>query len=72
MVKIKIDLDKETEEKLKSFTQSKNISPNEWIIEIIQEKLADEWPAAVINLVGAWKDIPDIAEIRQDINQNHP
>ena len=65
MAQITIYLDKETEEKMRTYTKSKAISQSQWIASLIREKLRTEWPEGVISLAGAWQDFPSVEEIRK-------
>jgi hypothetical protein len=62
---ITIYLDSELEKKMRAYVKSTHISQSKWIANIIEEKINNEWPESVINLAGAWKDIPTAEEIRQ-------
>ncbi|HID52880.1 MAG TPA: CopG family transcriptional regulator [Anaerolineae bacterium] len=54
MSQITVYLDKETEEKLQSLTESLDISPS-------------EWPESVISLAGIWADFPTAEAIRANL-----
>jgi hypothetical protein len=62
---ITIYLDSELEKRMRAYVKSTHISQSKWIANIIEEKINNEWPESVINLAGAWKDIPTAEEIRQ-------
>ena len=66
MAQVTIYLDKDTEEKMKEYTKSKDISQSQWIAGLIREKLLTEWPEEVIALAGAWKDFPSQEELRAE------
>lgn len=70
MKEITIYLDKETEEKLYAFIERKQIPQNEWIVTLIQEKLASEWPESVVTLAGAWQDSPEVKKIHADLSED--
>ena len=70
MAQVTIYLDKETEEKMRAFTKSKQISQSQWIASLIREKLQTEWPDAVAALSGAWGDFPSAKELRADLGQD--
>ncbi len=65
MAQVTIYLDLETKEKMKVYTQSKNISQSQWIADIIREKLQSEWPNQIAALAGAWEDFPSLEDIRK-------
>lgn len=70
MAQVTIYLDKDTEEKMRIYTKSKNISQSKWIAGLIREKLLTEWPDEVVALAGAWKDFPSQEELRAEIGQD--
>ena len=70
MAQVTIYLDKDTEERLRKYTRSKDISQSQWIAGLIREKLQSEWPQEVIDLAGAWKDFPLQEEIRAGMGQD--
>ena len=65
MGQITIYVDAETETKMRLITKSMQISQSKWISNLIKEKIRDDWPKSVIELAGAWKDLPTIEEIRE-------
>ena len=69
MAQVTIYLDGETEELMKAAVLESNMSQSKWIAEAIRERVRtrNEWPAAVIELAGAYPDFPSLEEIR-----NHP
>lgn len=64
MKKVTIYLDRETYDKLQTYTKSRGIFQSRWIAELIREKLVVVWPAEVVALAGAWKDFPSLEELR--------
>jgi hypothetical protein len=65
MAQVTIYLDPETKEKMKAYTESKNISQSQWVADIIREKLQSEWPNQIAALAGAWEDFPSLEDIRK-------
>lgn len=70
MGQVTIYLDKETEEKMRSFVKSQRLSQSKWIASLIREKLKNEWPDSVVALSGAWEDFPSAEEIRARMGQD--
>jgi len=66
MGQITIYLDDETEARMRASAEAIHLSNSKWIAQVIQEKLADEWPPEIKNLAGAWADFPSLEEIRAD------
>lgn len=64
MGQITIYLDAETERKMKMATRSARMSRSKWIAGLIEERLAGEWPLEVVELAGAWPDLPSAEELR--------
>jgi hypothetical protein len=65
MGQITIYLDPELETKMRTAVKSRHISQSKWIATLIDEKLKNDWPESVIQLAGAWKDLPTAEEIRR-------
>lgn len=57
-------MDPETENKLASIVKQSGVSKSKWIVELIKEKTAHSWPAHIVKLAGAWKDLPTAEELR--------
>lgn len=64
MGQITIYLDDDIVSKIRSAAKSMNMSQSKWIADLIKEKVANEWPKSVIELAGAWEDLPSVEEIR--------
>ncbi len=67
-----LELDAATETKIKSAARSVGLQPNQWVMQLIQEKTASPWPEAVKALAGAWKDFPTAEEIRATSGNDSP
>jgi hypothetical protein len=65
MGQVTIYLDSETETKMRAVVKSTRLSQSKWIANLIEEKIKNDWPESVIQLTGAWKDFPNIEEIRR-------
>lgn len=64
MGQVTIYLEEEVEQKMVAAAKSAHLSKSKWIAQLIQEKVANEWPASVIEMPGSWSDFPDLNEIR--------
>jgi hypothetical protein len=62
---ITIYIDSEIEKKMRAVVKSTRLSQSKWIANLIEEKIRNSWPQSVIELAGAWKDLPTAEEIRQ-------
>ena len=43
------------------------LSKSKWISDLIKQKTAGTWPESIVELAGAWKDLPTAEEIRKDL-----
>lgn len=66
MGQVTIYLEKEVEQKMVAAAKSAHLSKSKWIAKVIQEKVANEWPQSIVNMVGSWESFPDIRDIRSD------
>ena len=66
MGQITIYLDSETEKKMINTIKKSGKSKSKWVAELIREKTAGSWPENIINLAGAWSDLPTAEEIRRE------
>lgn len=65
MKHIKINLNPELESKMRTFAKARHLSQSKWVEKLIEEKVKNEWPESIIKLAGAWKDFPDLDDIRR-------
>jgi len=72
MGQVTIYLDDDLERKMVDAAKSCNLSKSKWIANLIQEKVAKDWPDAVIYLAGAWQDFPSIDDIRKNEGSDLP
>ena len=59
---ITIYLDTETEKKMINTIKKSGKSKSKWVADFIREKTAGSWPENIINLAGAWSDLPTAEE----------
>jgi hypothetical protein len=74
MGQVTLYLDPETEEKMKEAAKTAGVSQSRWVADLIREKTATEWPASIVQLVGAWaeEDFPSLDEIRKGLPPDLP
>ncbi len=65
MSQVTIYLDPDTDRRLQAAVKAAGISKSKWIAELIRREVAEEWPAAIHALAGAWPDLPDQEAIRE-------
>lgn len=70
MGQVTIYLEDELEEKMVAEAKSLHLSKSKWISSLIKDKIANEWPKSVIDLAGAWEDLPSIEELRLGIGKD--
>jgi hypothetical protein len=72
MGQVTIYLEENIEKKMRVASKKAKLSQSKWIAGLIEEKLADEWPREVKDLCGAWRDFPDLEEIRSGMGTDIP
>ena len=72
MGQVTLYLDNETESKMKSAAKAAGVSQSRWVVELIREKTATQWPESVVRLAGAWADFPTAEEIREGMGKDAP
>jgi hypothetical protein len=72
MAQLTIYLDDETEERMKQAAAEAGVSRSRWVAGVIRERTASEWPQPVRRLAGAWKDFPEVVELRTDLGEDAP
>ena len=67
MGQVTIYLDAETERRMLNAIEKSGLSKSKWIADLIREKTANTWPESIIQLAGAWKDLPTAEEMRKNM-----
>ena len=70
MGQITIYLDSETEKKMINTVKKSGKSKSKWVADLIRGKTAGSWPENIINLAGAWSDLPTAEEIRKNMGRD--
>jgi hypothetical protein len=70
MGQVTIYIDDDTERNMLKMIQKRGISKSKWIAELIREKASTTWPENVVQLAGAWKDLPTAQEIRKAMGKD--
>jgi hypothetical protein len=63
-------LDEDTADQMRRAAKAKGVSQSRWLAELVRQASAREWPAAVRELAGAWKDFPTADELRQRVGRD--
>ena len=67
MAQVTLYLDNETAAKMRSAAQAAGMSQSKWVSDLIRQKTTGEWPDAIKELAGAWKDFPDPSALRESV-----
>lgn len=70
MGQITIYLDTELESRLKAAARQADLSTSRWIALLVQERLSEEWPAAVRESAGTWGEFPSAEELRSSLGED--
>ena len=70
MGQLTIYIDKDIEKKVNNMVKKSGMSKSKWVAELIREKTANSWPDSVIQLAGAWKDMPKAEDIRKNMDRD--
>jgi len=65
MAQVTLYLDEETIERVRRAARASGLSQSRWLAQLVREKTAREWPAAVREMAGSWADFPEVEEIRR-------
>lgn len=76
MTQLILQLDEDTASLLEAAAKAAGKSVSRWIVELLEQRVRQQWPPAVAGLAGAWSDLPDLEELRAaegvDTPQEHP
>ena len=72
MGQLTLYLDTETEKKMKAAAKAAGLSLSRWVAGLIRERTVDKWPESVVQLAGAWPDMPSLEEIRAEQGEDVP
>ena len=62
---VTIYLDDEIERKMNEAVKAAHVSKSKWIAQLVQEKVANEWPHSIAEMAGSWSDFPSLEDIRK-------
>jgi hypothetical protein len=65
VAQVTLYLDEETKQRVREAAKSAGVSQSRWLADLGRRSAAEELPAAVRQLAGAWPDFPTAAEIRR-------
>lgn len=56
MAQVTIFLEDSIEQKITEAANAVHLSRNEWIAQVIRERVATEWPQSIADMAGSWND----------------
>ena len=65
MAQVTLYLDENTAEQMRRAAKASGLSQSRWLAELVRQASARDWPMAVRELAGAWKDFPSAEAIRR-------
>ena len=71
MGQITLYLDDEIEKRMAQAAKKVGLSKSKWVASLIKNKINHEWPASVIKLAGAWKEMPEV-KLKRSLAQDAP
>ena len=73
MGQMTIYLDDETERLVKRSADAAGMSRSRWVVKLLWEKTAAEWPESFRRSIGSWEEgFPEVAEIRAGLGEDLP
>ncbi len=64
MAQVTLYMDDETLDRMRAAALAAGVSMSAWLVEVVRQRLGQEWPADIVELAGVWKDLPTAEEIR--------
>jgi len=65
MAQVTLYLDEETARRARRAAKAAGLSQSRWLAELVRDRTARVWPAAVRELAGAWEGFPEAEELRR-------
>jgi hypothetical protein len=65
MAQVTLYLDEETKKRMRKAARAAGMSQSRWLVELVRQETAQEWPAEVHELAGTWPDFPEAEELRR-------
>ncbi len=64
MAQVTLYMDDETMARMRAAAEASGLSMSAWLVQLVRERTRTEWPPEVIDLAGAWRDLPTAEELR--------
>ena len=72
MAQVTIYLDDAAERRLKAAARKSKVSVSRWIAELVESRTRSDWPPETRELAGAWRDFPDLEDLRRATGKDQP
>lgn len=72
MGQVTLYLDEETQKQMRAAAKREGVSMSSWLAKLVKERTRSQWPEAVVQLAGAWKDLPTAEELRAGQPEDSP
>lgn len=70
MKKLLLEIDDITEAKINAAAKTAGLSTQQWLQQIIDEKIVTTWPNSIKALAGTWQDAPLAEALREAEGQD--
>ena len=64
MAQVTIYMDAETEARTRAAARAAGVSVSAWLAALARQRTRSQWPPEVLELAGAWADLPTAEELR--------
>ena len=72
MAQVTLYMDDETLARVREAAQAAGMSMSAWLVQLVRDRTATEWPAEAAALAGAWPDFPTVEELRAGYGEDVP
>jgi hypothetical protein len=70
VAQVTLYLDEATKDRVRKAAKAAGVSQSRWLAELVRRGAAEEWPAEVHELAGAWPDFPEADELRRSTGRD--
>jgi hypothetical protein len=64
MGQVTLYMDDDTMARMRAAAEAAGLSMSAWLARLVRERTRTEWPPEVVELAGAWRDLPTVDELR--------
>jgi hypothetical protein len=72
MAELTVHLDEETASLLEATAKAAGKTLSRWVVELLEQRVRQQWPPSVARLAGAWKDLPEVEALRATDGEDTP